>query len=223
MNGGRNAERPTTARSARTGPFMASGALVSAIASSACCWLPLLLLAFGASAAGLSAWFERYRFPFLIAAGLMLAFSFYSVYFRVRRCEPGSACGTITPASRRVTRSLLWISTVLIIAFAAFPKYVGTLLPDDRHATGADLNDPRAVNYIIEGMTCEACAVTLARELRSVNGILDASVSYSDHSAVVVFDADASGAPSRFVQAARTLGYTARMREASRLPRTTAR
>lgn len=44
------------------GAFLATlGAVFTAIMGSACCWLPLLLIAFGFSAAGVGAFFEQYR------------------------------------------------------------------------------------------------------------------------------------------------------------------
>jgi hypothetical protein len=36
-------------------------AVVTSIVASACCWLPLLLIAFGFSAAGIGSIFEEYR------------------------------------------------------------------------------------------------------------------------------------------------------------------
>ncbi len=41
---------------------------MTALLSPACCWLPLLLIAFGASAAGVSGFFETYR-PYLLGDG----------------------------------------------------------------------------------------------------------------------------------------------------------
>lgn len=201
------ASHSATAPPTRTGVLAAGGALLSAVASSACCWLPLSLLVFGASATGLSAWFERYRLPFLTAAGLLLAFSYYSVYFRAGQCEPDSACTTAKPRSLRFTKAMLWISTVFIVAFAAFPKYVGALLPDDRPAASESVNT-RTVLYTIEGMTCEACAVTLSEKLRKVDGVQTASVSYSDRSATVVFENSAPDAPAFVDEAIDALGYS---------------
>ena len=43
------------------------GSVFTAILGSACCWLPLLLIAFGFSAAGVGSFFEQYR-PYLLAA-----------------------------------------------------------------------------------------------------------------------------------------------------------
>lgn len=47
------------------------GALVTVVLGSACCWLPLLLVAFGFSAAGVGQFFEQYR-PYLLTAALAL-------------------------------------------------------------------------------------------------------------------------------------------------------
>jgi len=208
MNSRRRESDPTTVPTTRTGVLAAGGALISAVGSSACCWLPLLLLTFGASAIGLSAWFERYRLPFLLTAGALLTFSFYSVYFRAERCEPGSACANARPTSRRFTKAMLWVSTVFIVAFAAFPKYAGALLPDDPPTTMAG-TDTRTVGYTIDGMTCHACAVTLAQRLREVEGVFEASVSYTDRSATVVFENKVPDAPSQAMEAAKALRYSA--------------
>ncbi len=50
----------------RAGLLAVGASVFSAILASACCWLPLLLVAFGTSAAGASAAFERVR-PFFLA------------------------------------------------------------------------------------------------------------------------------------------------------------
>ncbi len=112
----------------KTGLWATGGAVLSAIASSACCWLPLSLLAFGMSAGGVAMWFEQYRVIFLFVSGAFLMLGFYVVYVRAPRCEPGSACATSNRRSARYSKAMLWMSTVVVIAFAAFPKYIGTVL-----------------------------------------------------------------------------------------------
>jgi copper chaperone CopZ len=63
------------------GAFLATlGAVVTAVMGSACCWLPLLLIAFGFSAAGVGAFFEQYRFYFLTATFVLLAVAWYFTY-----------------------------------------------------------------------------------------------------------------------------------------------
>jgi hypothetical protein len=61
--------------------FLATlAALFVAIVGSACCWLPLLLIAFGFSAVGVTSFFEQYRPYFLIVAFALLALAWYFTY-----------------------------------------------------------------------------------------------------------------------------------------------
>jgi copper chaperone CopZ len=63
------------------GAFLATlGAVFTAIMGSACCWLPLLLIAFGFSAAGVGSFFEQYRPYFLTATFTLLGVAWYFTY-----------------------------------------------------------------------------------------------------------------------------------------------
>lgn len=109
-------------------------AVGSAILSSACCWLPLLLLAFGLSAGGVAGFFEAVRPFFLAAAVIFLGVGFYFAYFwggRNPACKPGEACEAPNPKIQRFrgfNRVVLWIAAVLVIVFALFPYYSAALL-----------------------------------------------------------------------------------------------
>lgn len=63
------------------GAFLATlGAFSTAILGSACCWLLLLLIAFGFSAAGVGSFFEQYRPHLLCATFALLAIAWYLTY-----------------------------------------------------------------------------------------------------------------------------------------------
>ena len=62
------------------GSLAVGGALVSAVLSSACCWLPLLLVGAGASVASVSAFFETWRWPLVGMAVVLLGFGFFLAY-----------------------------------------------------------------------------------------------------------------------------------------------
>jgi copper chaperone CopZ len=63
------------------GAFLATfGSFFTAILASACCWLPLLLIAFGFSAAGVGSFFEQYRLHLLCATFTLLAVAWYLTY-----------------------------------------------------------------------------------------------------------------------------------------------
>ncbi len=175
------------AREPAAGRLAAGGALVSAVLSSACCWLPLVLLAFGASAAGVAGFFERYRPIFLGVAVVLLAAGFYLVYLRKPACGPGEACSVPNRRLTRINRAMLWIATVFVAAFALFPSYVGALLGTPR-GDAALTNAPHDLEFVVEGMTCEACAATLRSKLAGLSGVSAAEVLYASGRARLGFE-----------------------------------
>jgi copper chaperone CopZ len=187
------------------GTWAAMGASLSAVLSSACCWLPLLLLAFGASTAGVSGFFEAYRVPLLVVTGILLAAGFYLVYSRRPHCAPGGACPVPNPKVARFNKGMLWIATVFVTAFAAFPNYVGALV-GGRHSTSVEGPTSR---MDVQGMTCEACALQVENELRGVPGVLDARVVYAEHRATVTVDRSSPPKEAALVGAVERAGYKA--------------
>ena len=101
-----------------------SASVVSAIAASLCCILPIVFALAGAGIVGAAAFFATWR-PLLLAVTFaLLGFGFYFAYRKPRQaCEPGSACER--PAINRAGRMWLWIATAFVILFAAFPYYSG--------------------------------------------------------------------------------------------------
>jgi hypothetical protein len=56
------------------------GTVLSAIMASSCCWLPLVLLAFGMSGAGLAGALDAYRPLFIASTAVCLAAAIYFTY-----------------------------------------------------------------------------------------------------------------------------------------------
>ena len=184
--------------------------MVSALAASACCWIPISLIALGISAGGVSAWFERYRLLFVGVTALLLGTGFYFVYFRKPVCAPGSACAAPSPKLRRFNRVMLWVATVVVIASATFPNYVGYLLGGSAAAEGTvPAKSVTTLNLRIEGMTCDGCAALVQNALRKVPGVQNASASYSQGRAVVTFDSSSPPSTSSLVEAVEKAGYQA--------------
>lgn len=183
------------------------GALASAVVASACCWLPLLLVAVGVSGGALAATFEAWRPVLLPVTLLLLGVAFYFTYRRPRValsaglhsgpsgddyccvpeagtveacCPPGSTRGMTL---KRVNKAMLWVVTAFVLAFAFFPNYVGYLLGGSD--TLAMRNDLDKVVVDIEGMTCEACAASIEDSLRKVPGVAAAEVNYEKRQAVI--------------------------------------
>ena len=197
------------------------GTIVSAIMASACCWLPLVLLAVGVSGVGMAATLEEYRPLFIVVTFGFLAAAFYFTY-RPKKvaAEGGQGCCTPKPAEgdagcaptgkRRfgimaMNKVLLWVVTVLAVAFLFFPSYVGLFGTGDNAVETETLN--RAV-FKIEGMTCEGCATTVSQAIRHVPGIVAVDVSYEKKQAVVGVKPGDSIPKEELLTALKKAGYS---------------
>ncbi|MFU8806609.1 MAG: mercuric transporter MerT family protein, partial [Bradymonadaceae bacterium] len=197
------------------GFLSSSGAVVAAIFASACCWLPLLLIGLGASSMGVAGFFEAYRSLLLGVTGVFLVGGFYFVYFRKPRCAPGDSCALPNSTTQRLNKLSLWVATILVVVFAAFPNYVGVLLADEGSATTAD--SPPADSsttdverlYSIEGMTCSGCTGSIRSAIAKVPGVKSAKVSYADLSATVIFESGDYD-DEAIIAAVKSAGFTAR-------------
>lgn len=195
----------------RTGLWAIGGSVGSAALASACCWGPLVLLAVGASAAGVSTAFARTRPLFLVLAAVFLSTGFYLNYFSKRRAVACSTCAAPRPKLRRFNRAMLWVSTVVVLSVALFPNWFPLLL--NRGATAAtapqSLVDAPTVELRIDGMTCEGCAAFIEHTLVKLPGVRSASVVYADRRARVALDPDSGLSNADLIRAVEKLGYQA--------------
>lgn len=96
--------------------WLAAGGIAGAILASSCCIVPLVLVMLGISGAwiGNLTALEPYKPYFAAAAAALIGAGFWHVYIRPKPvCEDGSYCAR--PESSRLTKSALWIATVLVL------------------------------------------------------------------------------------------------------------
>lgn len=171
-------------------------AAVTAAGSSACCWVPLLLVGMGVSTAGVSGFFETLR-PYLIAltAGLLLAgFSF--LYLRSPRSDLGPAAAVAARRSRRSRRATYWCGAALCVGFLFFPQYGMPLLVGESTASLTAIDASTQLReYQVSGMTCEGCATGLQARLDALPGVQVAEVDYPGEVARLWMDGPAAEAP----------------------------
>ena len=194
----------------RRGLWLSGGAIAAAIVASACCWLPLTLLAFGASAGGLGAMFAKTRVLFFGISAAFLAVGFYFAYVRKEKCEPGSACETSNPKVKRINRIGFWVAAAGLIVFGLFPNYVGYLSGNDASAATSNVQAiTSTVTLSIEGMSCEGCAGHVRSALMKVSGVLEVVVLYDEKQALVTRGSDAQPTYEQLIGAVETIGYSA--------------
>lgn len=106
----------------------------TALLASACCVGPLVLALLGIGGAGLLVKFEPYRPYFTAATVALLAAGFYLNYRKPRTARgaapasPEVECDCPAPRTNRVGRVMLWVATVLVAGFLAFPYLVAYVL-----------------------------------------------------------------------------------------------
>lgn len=181
------------------------GTVLSAIMASSCCWLPLLLLAFGVSGAGIAGALEVYRPLFIVLTSGFLSAAFYFTYrSRTALASEGDCCSTAhdccavpQQGAKRwglsmmtMNKVMLWGVTLMAVLFLFFPKYIsffaGQQVEIENTATSALVTK---TTIAIEGMTCEGCSVALGKTIKGVPGVLSAKVDYSNKQAVVSTEA----------------------------------
>ena len=197
----------STTKTTHKSTWLSLGSILAAMLASACCWLPLLLISFGASAAGLSAKFEELRPWFLGLTSILLATSFYLLYFRKESCAEDSACAQPRPRLRRLDRAMLWLSTLVVVAFAFFPNYMGAM-GSSSELEASSQTEASILSFTVEGMTCEACSVPVRQALESVPGVLAASIDFESSRALIRPDGSAPPKVEALTQAVEEAGYT---------------
>ena len=190
------------------------GSVVSGAVASVCCWLPLVLVAFGVSAAGVGSFYETYRPYFVGIAVVLLALGFYLTYLRPVQCAPGNTCVARNRKVNLFRQWMFWIAASLVAGFVFFANYAAIAITSSRSTTIPAGDDRLAVvRFRIEGMTCEACAARVQSAIGDVAGIVFANVDYEQETAVVRLANVGPASLSDIVQAVRASGYGARVED----------
>ena len=105
---------------------------------------------------------------------------------------------------------MLWVATVVVIASATFPNYVGYLLAGSAPAEATvPAKEFTTVHLSIEGMTCDGCAAVIRSALAKVPGVHSASASYPDADALVTLDPASPPSIDALVAAVNKAGFRA--------------
>jgi mercuric ion transport protein len=107
--------------------LIAAGGVLGALAASACCILPLVLVSVGISGAWISNLTALAPYKPYCAAGTLalVGYGYYLVDVRPKQACADGSCARALPG--RVVKLSLWIATVLVVVALAF-DYVAPLL-----------------------------------------------------------------------------------------------
>lgn len=173
-------------------------AIGAAVAASACCVLPLLLISLGLGGAWIGSLtaLAPYQPIFIGIALVALGYAAFREYQFTQRAD--CACeGAFSPAIRR---SLLGLGTVAVVVLVTSSWLIADSPASTSTGTPEQITTEQAATPIpdtaertllsVENMTCAACAPSLEQTLAQTRGVYNADVSYDPPRAIVHFDAD---------------------------------
>jgi copper chaperone CopZ len=194
------------------------GSIGAGILSMVCCVGPVALSALGLGGGALLAQLTPLQ-PYWIALSVvMLGIGFYLTY-RPRRvvCEDGTCKIERAGFWNKIA---IWSATVGVAVMIALPYALGIVASQDAamtatHKATAPAVQPASASsttpvpatpvtlhqltLAVQGMTCEACPLTVKNFIGSVRGVTGVKVTFEPPHAVVVYDA-ATTSPDEIVK-----------------------
>ena len=148
-----------------------ASSIATAIAASLCCIAPVAAALLGLTSFASAMALEPWR-PYLLGVTAILLATAFALYFR----------------DARRSWLILLIATLSVAGLAAFPYLSGQILPAVSTVPQTQKSLTVTTVFLIEGMTCEACASGLQASLRRVPGVAKAVVDYNGKKATISFD-----------------------------------
>ena len=178
------------------------GSLVLAIMAHICCIAPIFLAVLGLGGAGLFSKFANLR-PYLMGmTGFFLGLAFYLTYKKRKvRCETGTIKIRRVPKWNKIS---LWIATILVVFFLAFPHLVGSL----NTSSGSDQmkGERSEVTITVKGMTGSGCEFNIEKAVKKLDGVIMVKANYKKGKVDIQFEKDKVSI-SDIVEAINKSGY----------------
>ncbi|MBS1258563.1 MAG: hypothetical protein MAG551_01622 [Candidatus Scalindua arabica] len=177
--------------------------IVAAILASSCCIGPLILAGLGIGSVGIFSALEKYRPLFMTITIAFIGMAFYLTYCKNKSDE---CCDINKARIDRIKKIVLWTITVIAVSLLLFPYLYGIFGKSDSVAQMND--DLQKVVITVEGMTCEACTISINSALSKIHGVSAVKVSLENGEAVVGFDNNVQDIPkNKLLTAIENIGY----------------
>lgn len=193
------------------------GAVGAAVAASACCTIPLLLVTLGVGGAWVGTFtaLEPFRPLFIGVALVFLGYAGYREY----RTATGPECDCEVTMQDRLRRALLVVGLVATVGLIASPWIIrGTASAATSSTTsGVPVVAEGAVEEVVlevEGMTCASCNITVRKAPTNLDGVEEAQVTFEPPQAVVRYD-PSKVTPEELTRATTNVGYPSKLKPTS--------
>lgn len=188
-------------------------ALGAATLASACCTIPLMLVALGVGGAwiGTLTALEPFRPLFIVLALGALGYAGY----REWRMSRGPDCDCEVTLPDRLRRGLLVVGVIAVVGLIASPWLIGGAASAETAREGAvEMVALQEAVLEVEGMTCASCNVTVQKALTNLDGVQAATVTFEPPQAVVRYD-PSKVALEDLTQATTNVGYPSKLKPSS--------
>ncbi len=185
-------------------------AVGAGVAASACCTIPLLLVAMGAGGAWVSNFtaFEPFRPLFITLALGFLGYAGYREY----RTSTGPECDCEVTMQDKLRRSLLVVGLIVTVGLIASPWIIGgTASAISKSNAVMSTMNVQQVELEVEGMTCATCNITVQKALTNLDGVKEATVTFEPPLAVVTYDPDQVSV-KELTEATTNVGYPTKLK-----------
>lgn len=179
--------------------------ILSATLASACCGIPLLLIALGFGSLGLGSVIGKYHWYFT-AGGLAVLLIAWGVFLREKRKL--YALGSEI-RGEKTTKGILAAATFVVLFFAGLNLY-SALGGKEISNQGIQVSNLSSIVLPVEGMTCVTCEASVEGALKGLPGVVSARAATKSQNVLVEYQ------PGRvtfeqMVEAINKTGYKARL------------
>jgi len=181
---------------------------LSAVLASACCGLPLLLLAVGLGGLGLGSFLGTYHWYFT-GAGIAFLAGAWFVFLR-EKARLRAAGSEIRHA--RLMPVLLAVATAAVVGFGglnvASALGLGSKAGEVGKASSGPYGELAQVVLPVEGMTCVTCEWSIEKALGKLEGVIEAKASSSEQKVLVRYE-PGNVTFEQMIEAVNSTGYKA--------------
>ncbi len=181
--------------------------VVTGIASSLCCIVPILALISGTTGIAASfSWLEPFR-PYLLWITIVVLS--YAWYQKLKKPKlPDCTCDCKTKKTTFLqSKTFLAILTIFVLLTTTFPYYANTFYPKET-TSAVQINKQKldSLHFNIEGMTCKSCEIHINHAVKKLKGIVSVETSYKKQTTNIIFD-QSKTTEKQIKEAIKTTGY----------------
>ncbi len=191
----------------RFGLSAAGGAILAALAASACCVGPLLLALVGLGGASLLGRIASLR-PYLMALTVVLLGTGFLLAYRRRAPAAASPdCACERPRITLSGRVALWFATVAAAGLFVAPYVVAAWAGHSRSGP-VETAGMATTTLVVPSMSCASCAPAISNALAKVEGVRQVSI-HLERRTVTVGYVPGRASPEALISAVKRAGYDA--------------